>query len=679
MRKIYSLLTAVLAMFAINAHADRILYSENYEVGGVPTTWTSNANPDKGGNLVIAGDTEGHYISFLIGSDNGRSAHCLWGESIFDDVKSGMTEYSVHVEFQFQAFGNNQYNGEFAIFSDATCAMTNGSLGGSGKDWAPYSSRANCLFGINQNSATAASATDTDHSHWFINNDTTNAITPTAGTWYELTLTVNTGTREVSYTLADFDGTFSKTGSKTLSAEENIYANGLYIMNARYQSITNVDNIKITVPGDYANEPVIALTGLNMKERSYTISFMEGETLHLTLTDGTEKTVGYYDGEVPGQYIVTTTTSGTLKAYTTVGSQTSQTVEVEVNCVEITLPQPTTTIVSASEGYAKSYKLYIDNKTIEMQPEIFYDVVFKPADGSEGFATNNINNGSIVELPTKGTLTITTKAQGYTASNLILENNVEYTVIHDFDFEHMTGEDIAARGFTESASNVSDQWNTRGRLWYKYIKGTEVGDTTTVYPYGATLETNTFKEYEMLGSTVDEEKAHSIFAPMYFWFDTVNIHMKTGVGVISPGKKGDDGSGSWVQNATLGVDGLTDDDFIVVCKIGSYGTSVNPTYKLEDGYTEESAAEAYNKLHKYTITEVYPGTKTFPLYRIDTSLARVFILRDKTKPSGIETINYNKVVSDHNAPIYNLNGVQVNPNALQKGIYVKQGKKFIVR
>ena len=48
--------------------------------------------------------------------------------------------------------------------------------------------------------------------------------------------------------------------------------------------------------------------------------------------------------------------------------------------------------------------------------------------------------------------------------------------------------------------------------------------------------------------------------------------------------------------------------------------------------------------------------------------------------TGIQTIKtVNEKAVDANAPIYNLNGVQVNPNALQKGIYIKQGKKFIVR
>ena len=47
--------------------------------------------------------------------------------------------------------------------------------------------------------------------------------------------------------------------------------------------------------------------------------------------------------------------------------------------------------------------------------------------------------------------------------------------------------------------------------------------------------------------------------------------------------------------------------------------------------------------------------------------------------SGIKDIVAGQVISDHNAPIYNLNGVQVNAKSLKPGVYVKQGKKFIVR
>lgn len=165
------------------------------------------------------------------------------------------------------------------------------------------------------------------------------------------------GTREVSYTLDDLDGTFHKAGTKTMAEDANMYASGLYLMNARYQSVVNIDNIKVSVPGDYANVPVIALTGLNMNERTYTISFMEGETLHLTQTDGVEKTIGYYDtGDIPGAYVYTTTTSGTISAYTTIGSMTSEVVTMDVVCEPIQLPMPTYSIVSASEGYGKTYQ-----------------------------------------------------------------------------------------------------------------------------------------------------------------------------------------------------------------------------------------------------------------------------------------------------------------------------------
>ena len=112
-----------MAMFAINAHADRILYSENYESGSVPSTWTVNGNAQKT-YATIVGDSEGKYLSF-VNTDNGRSAHCLWGEGIFDPAKDGLTEYNVSIDFQIQAFGNQlnnkQCNGTIAIFSSEAC------------------------------------------------------------------------------------------------------------------------------------------------------------------------------------------------------------------------------------------------------------------------------------------------------------------------------------------------------------------------------------------------------------------------------------------------------------------------------------------------------------------------------------------------------------------------------
>ena len=703
----------MLALFVTTAKADRILFSENYEAGGVPATWTRNGSAT---TLTIVGDTEGKYISFNLPQENGRSAHCLWGESIFEPVKEGLTEYSVSIDFQFQAFGNNQFNGEIAVFSGETCPKTNGAASG---NWDNFSAvTPNCFFSLTQNSATEGD--DTDHTHWYINGDATNVITPAAGTWYNLTLTINPSTREVAYELADLDNTFSKKGSKTLAEDANVYASGLYLMNARYKSVTNVDNIKVTVPGDYANEPVIALTGLNMAERTYTISFLEGETLHVTLPDGTEKTVGYNDCEPQGAYTVTTTTSGTIKAYTTVGNLTSTTAEAQVVCEAIVLNGVVSSeVVAAEEGFAKTYQFTIDNSGIEMQPEIFMDFAFKSDDGSGDFTLENQNSGAQVEVPSKGTLTVTAKALGYERGVTNIVNDVEYTAKAKLDFQHMTGEYLTELGFARmddlSAASTSGETNWTGRLRMYFSiatgeKDEEGNDIVTYYPvYGYNSQTpditaetlagakanlsltptdlsvtEHIQRYFLASSKVTEEAAHSLFAPLYTWntasdgTDVAAIKFNIGIGLINAGAKGDEtgAGGTNYATATLGVDGLTETDLIVVSKITDYGsTSIHPVFPA--GTTPEDAKAQYKAMNLGGVSQVIKGTETFTLNRIDAALTRILVLAPGT--TGIEELPYNKIVSDHNAPIYNLNGVQVSPNALKKGLYIKQGKKFIVK
>ncbi len=246
MRKFYFLCTAMLLMFATSVKADRILFQENYEVGGVPGTWTFD-----GGAGSIAGDAEGKYMSFALGQSNGRSANCLWGAGVYDEVMQTMTEYTVSIDFQIQAFGNNQYNGEIAVFSGEACEKKNGSQGGGGKVWDPYNTISqNCFFDINQDDANIKLMETKDPTQWFLMSDVENKVNLTAGTWYTLVLNVNVNTREVAWTLDDLDNTFHRTGSKTMAEEANMYISGLYLMNARYQSVINVDNIKVSVPGN---------------------------------------------------------------------------------------------------------------------------------------------------------------------------------------------------------------------------------------------------------------------------------------------------------------------------------------------------------------------------------------------------------------------------------------------
>jgi len=716
MKKFYLMFTAMLALFATTAKADRILFSENYEAGGVPATWTIN-----GGTGSIAGDTEGKYFSFALGQINGRSAHCFWGEGIFDPVKEGLTEYTVSIDFQIQAFGNNQVNGEIAIFSGEGCASENGkgtAFAGDQKNvWANYSLLTpNCLFGLAQDSKVA---TKEDPAHWFVNGDSTDVIAPVAGTWYTLVLNVNVATKEVSYTLDDLDGTFHKAGSKALAADANVFASGLFLMGARYQAVTNIDNVTVSVPGEYANKPVIALTGLNMAERTYTISFLEGEKLNVVLPDGTEKTdIGYYDaGENGGQYVVSTTTSGTLKAYTTVGTMKSEEATIEVVCEPIVLNGVVGySVVAADEGYAKTYQFTINNSNIEMQPEIFMDFAFKSEDGQHDFTLNNQNSGALVKVESKGTLTATAKAIGYESASIEVVNDVEYIIKHDIDFQHITGNELTEKGFAKlddiNSSNTSGEtnWTARLRMYFsiatgeKDDEGNDINIYYPVYGYNAqgvdkngntvTQETldgakanltmtptdlsvvEPIQRYEFDATQLTEEVAHSLFAPFYTYSigedgaAVPNLKVNIGAGLIQVG-------GTNAQlNMTFGVDGLTDKEMIVVSKINDYGNgSIHPQFPA--GTDPTTAKEQYKAMHLGAVNEVVSGTQTFQLYRIDTAISRVLVLTPKNG-TGIEEINYNKVVSDHNAPIYNLNGVRVD-GALKKGIYIKQGKKFIVK
>jgi len=732
MRKCYLFLTALLALFAVNANAERVLYQEAYEAGGVPSTWTA-----AGGTLSIASTEGSSILQFALGNSNGRSANGFWGSAIYEGITE--TEYSLSFEIRFDALGTNQYNGEVAIFSDPDkCMMTNGSLEGKGKDYDPYANRTNCLFSLVQTNSADAKQ------NWKINNDESKIFTPNVGaegTWYSITLTVNTQSREVAYEIFDYDQSKAvATGVKTMADDAQMYATGLYLMAARYWSIYSIDNLKVYLDIDFANKPVVALTGLNMAERTYTISFLEGETLHVIGTDGQETTVDFYDVE-NGEYKYTTTTSGTLTAWTTAGTMTSEKVVTEVVCEPITIPEPAQAIVAAEAGYGKTYQFTIDNANIALQPAVFMDFSFKSADGSADFVLNDQNNGVKVALPTRGELTIVTKALGYQSGTYKMMNDQEFEVKHDIDIQHMTVDELTEKGFqamddlNSTKTSGEDNWTARQRLYLSIKTGEkdeEGNELTTKYlVYGPTQDAEgnpldngaeAIKRMQFMQSKLDESYK-TLFAPAYIWHGidgikspsnyfeieyeedgttvksatpkaddkgnvggSCNPKMYLGIGLCQSGVLGDAatydpanaGYGNILLNdAPIGVDGLTDEDFIVVSKIGDYGsTSVHPVF--EAGTSVDDAKAQYKAMNLGDLTSVIKGDQTFTIHRVDEVLTRILVLTPKNG-TGIETINYNKVVTDHNAPIYNLNGVQMNPNALTKGIYIKQGKKFIVR
>ena len=720
MRKIYMMLTALLASFAITANAERVLYQETYEAGGVPTTWTANGTAGKV-KLSLASTDASTILQWTGGGDNGRSAHDFWGTSIYEGVDA--EEYSLQFEIRFDALGTNQFNGEVAIFADPDkCIMTNGTAGGG--NWDPYAAKTNCLFSLVQTN-------NADNKQvWKINNDEGKPFTPNVGatgTWYCVTLTINTKTKEVAYEIFDYDQSKAvATGVKTMADDAQMYATGLYLMAARYNALYSIDNLKVYLDIDWANKPVVALTGLNMAERTYTVNFLEGETLHFIGTDGEEKTISYDDVE-EGSYIYTTSNSGTIRAWTTTaGGMKSEEVSTDVDCSPIIIPEPVSAIVSASEGYGKTYQFTIDNASITLQPTVFMDFTFESADGNSNFTLNDQNNGVKVTIPAKGKLTIKTKAKGYAEGTYTMMNDQEFEIKHDIDIQHITAAELTEKGFEKmddldsEATSGENNWTGRRYLYYRIATGEKDDngeDTYTNYTvYGpSTVEgAEPIQRYRYLQSKLNETTAHQLFAPMYVWYGTTgvdksyyesdgvtpktdpagnpggttNLQVKLGLGIVFSGQVNDaenynpnsiSYSPILINTTTMGVDGLTDEDFIVVSQITNYGSgSEHPIFPAG---TDPAAARAeYKAMHLGGSSSVVKGTETFTLYRVQDALSRVLVLTPKVTDTGIETVNnYGKVVSDHNAPIYNMNGVQMNPNALTKGIYIKQGKKFIVR
>ncbi len=704
---------AVVFTLAANAGTKNLLKMD-FE-SGTPTSlgWTS---PNNAAGMTITGDEYGNYFQFTSGSNSGgRSCYKLWGADIFTDQLAGGT-YHIEFEWANTVHSATHYGTEIALFSGTKPGANN----------AQIASNAATLFSISE-------AAD-NHDLFFINGDATNTFSVDQG-WFAVLLDVNVNTRTIEWRIVD-QLTRQETkasGTRTFDEGTDMLISGLNINCARGAATIQLDNLKVQIITDYdiANVPSVALTGVNNEERTYSIEFQEEEVLHVKGTDGTETEVTYGDTE-GGVYKYTTTTSGTLEVWTTSGTATSDKVSVAVECVKIQLPQATVAITNAQAGYAKEYTISVSNESVPTKPTLYVSYEYKDENGTIVKSAEDKFSGEKVAVDGKGTLTVTVVAMGFEKSVMSVTNDTEFEVKNVIDFQHMTVDELTAKGFQDkgtldaASGGGESTWTSGKRLYYRIATGEKDDDgnpTWTNYPvYGASEAGLTpIQRYKFLQSKLTQEAAHTMFAPFYTWYyndgvvatscdengepltsDTaqpkgsdnmvhaiggsVNVQVYIGVGFVFPGVQGDEenydpanaGYGNIrVQNATLGVDGLTDDEFIIVSKIQGYGNTANHG-DYPAGTDPEAAKADWLQQDMGATKEVYTGLQTFQLYRIDTAISRVTVLTPKNT-TGIETINYNKIVSDQNAPIYNLNGVQVNPNALQKGIYIKQGKKFIVR
>ena len=670
MRKFYLFLTALVA-FATSANASiKVLYNQNFEAATdvASTQWVS---PSAAGGLSISSDQFGKFIRFTQ-SGNDRSAHLLWGTDL---IKSeNVASYTVSFDMSATAWGNNHSTTEYTIMSDETnCTKKpNNNFRANSANW---------LFDLTQipEASGGKALAATGDQVFAINGDSAYTVTLSSGVFYKVTLDIDTIARTVDWKIEN-PAKKVTVASNTYAVPEgtSMIATGLYFLGARYNHNQVFDNIRVStyVDEEVANNPSVALTGINNQQRIYKIQFLKGETLHLSFQGNELDPISFADCD--GEYVWSNNpnfnpeneelvndacATGTLVAWTTSGSAISEKISEEVSNEIIALPAAALSVTNVTEGFGKTYTMTVDNSSTPLSPTIFVDYTFTPSDGGDVLKGSDLKTGSSIEVPSKGTLELVSKAFGYGETKTTIVNDVEYAQSADYDFAHMT----IPVGFNEDGK-VTGNYATYGRL-YGNQEGTEVVDETTGNTTYTKLTYNDIIQYTKKSS----EWTDSILVDKVAFtaIPSVNVHIWPGVGLNLEGRKGNDLSGSWITSLYLTVNGLTSDDIVLVSSLSNYGSnSLHPVVATLDDYVAA---------HNAPITSVLKGNDQIALYRISDVIARILVMSPKKNATGISEVSVEENKLNADAPIYTISGVRVSKNNLKAGVYVQNGKKFVVR
>lgn len=708
MKKILLSLAAT-AVCATTFAGERILYQQNFETAAdaAATGWTYG-----GTSMTIASDEYGKFLELSLGQSNGRSGQVTWGQDIFlNDAGESVLEkgkYNMSFDFSLKTMSNNQWNGEITVFTNHA-PKTNETyrLPWSAGYEGPWD---NFLFDLSQCNTSETDNTDmlatvnapikettAEDGTVTYSIDTTNQYTIATGNWYTVAMEVDVNSREVVYSVIDLSGNELTSGTITIPETDkngepiSMYAEGLFVMTARYQMTFDIDNIKISFDSDsdWANEPTIALTRLGQTEegtedlnlRAYTITFVDGETLHVTGPDGATVEAEWADCD--GAYIYETSTSGALKAWTTCGTATSTVVETVVDCTPVALPAVVATISSVEAGYGKTYTLKVDNSEVPLQPTIFINYEFTGVNGEKVSAEGEAS-GVTVTVSEGGTLKLTSAAFGYQSTTVTEDNNIEFAVKKVYDFARMSDEEIKAAGFPDyqvlnsDATSGFNNWTARKRLYY-LLEGTQTVDEegnevwTNVYPFGFISAEDT--ENVMYYTELDTEGEVQTNVAGYELFEGLNVFAGHNVSYLK--------HIGFYNNATAGgnnknIDVLNLDatDFVVINKINNYGGNSNhPVCATNDEYYAQLAGE--NEVFKAADGALNEETGTYtvscPVYRIDTAATCLTIY--KQLGAAVEGVAV-EVAGDNYW--YSIDGVRV-AEPTRPGLYIHNGKKYVVK
>ena len=724
------LLTLGVASMALTSFAfERILYQQNFENVTDPAEvgWTTS------GSLSIASDDNGKFLVFNQGGGSGgRSATLTWGNSIYTDADGNSVveygKYTVSFEFCIQQLPNNKFDSDITIFTNHQPIDNNTYRLPWSKTDQVWNNFILDIAEVSRNdgnmqvvvNAPLVDAEDAEEGARQVL-DTKNQVNLMPTKWYTATAEVDIETREVEYSVVEFgadrataEGTWTVPETNPDGSDVSIYAEGITFEIARANGIDYIDNIKITCESSVAiaNEPVISLTRIgstaegveDLKVRAYNISFTEGETLHIIGTDASSIEVDWYDCD--GIYTYETTTSGILKAWTTIEDAVSETVETEVDCVPVKLPEVIATISSVKNGVGKTYTLTISNSNVPLRPTIFISYEFKGNEG-ESLKANDMASGAKVSVSQEGTLTLTADAFGYEASTVTVVNNTKFTEKKVWDFAHMSEEELESAGFkswnvlNSSKTSGFDNWTARKRLYYNNVNDPKLDDDgnpakddegnplyNAVYPFGFLAEDNTTNviEYSVIEDNSDNTK---YFEGLEIFGTDRHVGMIKRLGIYND---------ETANNANpVTIKNVSANDFIVVNTIGDYGSnSCHPICATNDEYYAQLTGEDVVLVGKEIVVDEVPSLKkaernegsysiynaetdtydvSYALYRIDTALTKISIFSQEGEPTAVEAVEA-AVAGDNNW--YSIDGVRV-AQPTRPGLYIHNGKKVIVK
>lgn len=713
------LLTLGVASLAISSFAStRILYQQNFETCKTieEAGWSIG-----GGSASIASNEYGNFLELALGQNNGRSAQVTWGSDIFMEDGNYIVEedgtYNIEFIFKIVTGSTNQYNGCLTIFTNHA-PVTNQPYR---NPWSPAGYWQNYLFDMSQvdkdatafaiNGGTIESSDENGAKTYAI--DYSDPTTFSLGSYYRVSLTVNPSSREVNYEVTDpgndneivKDGVLEVPETDVNGDPISMWAEGMFVMLARYQTTYNIDDILISTETsyDYANAPAITLTRLgktadekeDLDLRAYTITFGVDETLYVIGTDGKETEVSW--DECEGSYEYETSTSGTLKAYTKVGDAKSTEVETIVDCNPVVLPEITATISAVTEGFGKTYTLTVSNAEVPMRPNIFIEYEFTGVNG-ESISATDLASGAKVTVTEEGTLKLIASAFGYESKTVTIKNDLEFETKKVWDFARMTEEELNAVGFKLDQTCNSDQmsgfnnWSARKRLFYN-LEGSETtnesGDVvyTAVYPFGfiATDNTTNVIKYSVIDNSAAEAPL-PLFDGLTIFPDKgklsaglPNVGMMYRIGLFNDQTNN--------TNNNIIVNDLDKSDFVVVNYINNYGgNSIHPVVATDEDYYKVLAGEDAVYSVAQSGVEVMEGegeaavgtgvyTLTHALYRVDTACTKITVFKQKGSQSGVAGVEA-EVEGDN--WYYSIDGVRM-AEPTRPGIYIHNGKKIIVK